>query len=144
MALAEGRIARAIAALDALAARGIDSCRAATLDALRQATFATIPVKELSIVAADGRTLCTDLGNQPEQRKLDLLRAGCGRAATCCSKSCGSATGRSTWSGIRRPGAGTANGLAALIPAELFVAAGFHRGRAAELPRPHADRAAAR
>src|SRR5213079_2228125 len=25
---------------------------------------------ELSIVAPDGRTLCTDVGNQPEQRKV--------------------------------------------------------------------------
>ena len=70
MALSEGRIARAVAALDDLAARGIDSCRVSNVDALRQATFGTIPVKELSIVAPDGRTLCTDVGNQPEQRKV--------------------------------------------------------------------------
>ncbi len=70
MALAEAYIARAVATLEDLAARGIDSCRVANVDALRQTTFATIPVKELSIVATDCRTLCTDVGNQPEQRKV--------------------------------------------------------------------------
>lgn len=70
MVLAEVRVARAIAALDELAARGVDSCRAPHVDAMRQATFAAVPVKELSVVAPDGRTLCTDVGNQPEQRQV--------------------------------------------------------------------------
>ena len=70
MALSDSRIIRTEAALDDLAARGIDSCRVSNVDALRQMTFGTSPVKELSIVANDGRTLCTDVGNQPEQRKV--------------------------------------------------------------------------
>src|SRR4029079_4099383 len=70
MALSEARIARTVAALDELAARNIDSCRVTHVDALRQTTFATTPIKELSIVAPDGRTLCTELGNQPEQLKF--------------------------------------------------------------------------
>src|SRR5207237_2231189 len=82
--------------------------------------FGTTPVKELSIIAPDGRTLCTDVGNQPEQRKvisseplsagnrnlLELVRLG----------------GQSTqWLRIRRPGTGNGNGVAALMPAALFV-----------------------
>jgi len=120
MVLSEARVERTVAALDELAARGIDSCRIAHVDALRQTTFGTTPVKELSIVASDGRTLCTDVGNQPEQRKvisseplsagnrnlLELVRLG----------------GQSTqWLRIRRPGTGNGNGVAALIPAALFV-----------------------
>ena len=120
MALSEARIARAVTTLDELAARGVDSCRVANVEALRQATFGTIPVKELSIVAPDGRTLCTDVGNQPEQRKivsseplgmgsrhvLELVRFG----------------GHSEqWIRIRRPGTATGNGVAALIPATQFV-----------------------
>ena len=70
MVLSESRLDRTVATLDELAARGIDSCRIAHVDALRQTTFGTTPVKELSIVAPDGRTLCTDVGNQPEQRKV--------------------------------------------------------------------------
>src|SRR5688572_22999771 len=70
IALAESRIARAMAALDDLAARGVESCRPANLEAMRQATFATIPVKEISVVAADGRTLCSEFGAPFEQRRL--------------------------------------------------------------------------
>jgi sensor c-di-GMP phosphodiesterase-like protein len=120
MTLTEARIGRAVAALDELAARGIDSCRVTHVDALRQATFAATPVKELSIIAPDGRTLCTDVGNQPEQRKvvsseplsagsrnlLELVRLG-GHA--------------DQWLRIRRPGTGNGNGVAALIPTALFL-----------------------
>jgi sensor c-di-GMP phosphodiesterase-like protein len=120
MTLSESRITRAITALDELAAHGVDSCRVSNVDALRQATFVAIPVKELSIVAPDGRTLCTDVGNQPEQRKvissepltagsrnlLELVRLGAQPAQ---------------WLRVRRPGIGAANGVAALIPATLFV-----------------------
>jgi sensor c-di-GMP phosphodiesterase-like protein len=112
MALSESRIARAVTTLEDLAARGIDSCRVANVDALRQTTFGAIPVKELSIVAPDGRTLCTDVGNQPEQRKvvsseplsadsrtmLELVRFG----------------GQSEqWLRIRRPATGAGNSVAA-------------------------------
>jgi sensor c-di-GMP phosphodiesterase-like protein len=120
IALSEARIARAVAALDDLAARGIDACRPSNVDALRQATFGTIPVKEFSIVAPDGRTLCSDVSSQPEQRKvvsseplaagsrnmLELVRLGEQPAL---------------WLRVRRPGTGMANGVAALIPAMLFV-----------------------
>jgi sensor c-di-GMP phosphodiesterase-like protein len=116
----EGRIARAVTAVDELAARGIDSCRVSNVDALRQTTFGTMSVKELSIVAPDGRTLCTDVGNQLEQRKvvsseplaagsrhlLELVRLG-GQPEQ--------------WVRIRRPGTGAGNGIAALLPAALFV-----------------------
>ena len=139
MALSEARIARAVAALDDLAARGIDSCRVANVDALRQATFATTPVKELSIVAPDGRTLCTDVGNQPEQRKVvssEPLSAG-SRNLLEVVRLGGQPE---QWLRIRRPGAGTGNGVAALIPAALFVPQVSTGRRAAELPCPDADR----
>ena len=120
MALAEARISHAIVTLEEVAARGVDSCRPASVEAMRQATFGATPVKELSIVASDGRTLCTDVGNQPEQRTvvwsepvaaggptlMELVRLG----------------GRSeSWIRIRRPGNGSANGIAALIPTMLFL-----------------------
>jgi sensor c-di-GMP phosphodiesterase-like protein len=120
MALAEARLGRAIGALDELAARGIDSCRASNIEALRQATFAATPVKEISIVAADGRTLCTDVGNQSEAREI----------VSSEPVSPGSRTllevvhlgGRlEQWVRVRRPGAGSANGIAALVPVELFI-----------------------
>ena len=127
LALSEAHIARAVTTLDELVARGIDSCRLGNVEALRQTTFATIPVKELSIVAPDGRTLCTDVGNQPEQRKvvtseplsadsrtmLELVRLG-GQ--------------QEPWLRIRRPASGAGNGVAALIPAKMFIAQGSPAG----------------
>jgi sensor c-di-GMP phosphodiesterase-like protein len=120
MTLVEARIDRTVKTLDDLAARGIDSCRTAHVDALRQATFGSIPIKELSIIGPDGRTLCTDVGNQPEQRKvtsseplapgssilLEVVRLG---------------AQADPWVRIRRPNPATGSGIAALIPAVLFV-----------------------
>ncbi len=62
LALADVRVARVTDSLDDLARRGIESCRPAHLEALRQANFATTPIKELSLLGPDGQTLCTDLG----------------------------------------------------------------------------------
>ena len=50
--------------------RGIDSCQPSHIDALRQATFGATPVKELSIVDPDGRTLCNDVGNRTDARAI--------------------------------------------------------------------------
>ena len=120
MALSDARIARTVSTLDELAARGIDSCRIAHVDALRQATFGTAPIKELSIVASDGRTLCTDVGNQPEQRNVvssEPLSAGSRNLLELVRLG-----GQSVqWLRIRRPGTGNGNGVAALIPTTLFV-----------------------
>jgi sensor c-di-GMP phosphodiesterase-like protein len=120
MTLVDARLAKAVSTLDDLAARAVDSCRTSDIDMLRQATFATPPIKELSIITPDGRTLCTDIGNQPEQRKviaseplepgsqtlLEVVRLG-GLP--------------DQWARIRRPGSAGSNGIAALIPAALFV-----------------------
>jgi len=118
--LAEGRLARAAAALDDLAARGVDGCRASHIEALRQAAFAVTPAKEFSVIAPDGRTLCSDHGstveprsivsseplNDSRQHLLDLVRLG---------------SGGKQWARVRRPGAGESNGVAALIPTEMLV-----------------------
>jgi sensor c-di-GMP phosphodiesterase-like protein len=120
LTLSETRLARTVAALDELASRGIDSCRVSHIDALRQATFETNPIKELSIVAPDGHTLCTDVGNQPERRKIvssEPLSPGSRDLLDLVQLD----EHPAQWLRIRRPGAGTGNGVAALIPAELFV-----------------------
>jgi sensor c-di-GMP phosphodiesterase-like protein len=119
MALAETRIARVTAMLDDLAQRAIDTCRAADLQALQQATFATAPVKEFSIVAADGRTLCSENGAETEPRTiissepltddnrflLDVVRL---------------AAQPGQWVRIRRPAGSSGHAIAALVPAEMF------------------------
>src|SRR5471030_2788786 len=59
IALAESRVTQVIATLDGLAARGVDSCRPSDVEAMRQAAFDTMPVKEIAVVGPDGQTLCT-------------------------------------------------------------------------------------
>jgi sensor c-di-GMP phosphodiesterase-like protein len=120
MVLVEARIARAVAALDQLAARGIDSCRAGNIELLRQATFGATPVKELSIVAADGRVLCTDIGHQPEARKVVSSEPLADGSAILLEMVQLAGNGQ-RWIRVRRPGPGYANGVAALIPSELFI-----------------------
>jgi len=119
IATADGRIGRGIAILEDLARRGVRSCEPADLDALRQATFATTPVKELSIVAPDGATLCSDLGSALEKRevissepiaegspsRLEVVRLGSRQDQIVR---------------ITRPGIDGGNGVAALIPTELL------------------------
>ena len=120
MTLVEARIAKTVTTIEELAARGIDACRTSFVDALRQATFGTTPVKELSIVAADGRTLCTDVGSQLDQRKVissEPLSVGSPMLLEVVRLSAQS----EQWVRIRRPGAGGGNGIAALIPGPLFV-----------------------
>ena len=120
LALSETRLTRALATLDGLASRGINSCQPSHIDALRQATFATIPVKELSIVAADGRTMCTDVGNQPDQRVIvwsELLSQDGGNLLELVRLG----DHPQQWVRIRRSDASGGNDVAALMPAALFV-----------------------
>jgi sensor c-di-GMP phosphodiesterase-like protein len=120
IALAESRIARAAAVLDHLVARGVDSCRSTHIDALRQATFGTTPVKELSIVASDGRTLCTDVGKEAEGRTVLSVEAAAAESPMLL-ETIWLGEGTDRWIRVRRPGSGGANGIGALIPAELFL-----------------------
>lgn len=70
IALAEARVTQVVNALDALAARGVVSCRPGDRETMRKASFDTTPIKEISIIGPDGQTLCTDLGLPLGQRKV--------------------------------------------------------------------------
>ncbi|MEN3350520.1 MAG: hypothetical protein V7632_4155, partial [Bradyrhizobium sp.] len=123
MALSEARVDRVLAAMDDVAKRGIDSCKPAHIEALRQATFTTAAVKEFSIIDPDGRTLCTDVGNQPDQRRVvssEPLAAGSPYLFEVIKLGPGTGIGGS-WVRFRKPGVGGANSVAALVPAVLFV-----------------------
>jgi sensor c-di-GMP phosphodiesterase-like protein len=120
MALAEARIIRAMGILEEVAARGVDSCRSNHVELLRQATFTATPVKELSIVAADSRTLCSDVGNMSELRRIISSEPVTPGSRTLLEVvQIGERPEH--WIRVRRPGGGLANGVAALIPSELFV-----------------------
>jgi sensor c-di-GMP phosphodiesterase-like protein len=60
--LAEGRISLAIGALDDLARRGVMTCGAEHLDALRHSNLDHSGIAEFSVLDQSGRTLCSDLG----------------------------------------------------------------------------------
>ena len=139
MALAEARIGQAVSVLDELAAAGIQSCDASNVEALRRATFRTIPVKELSIVAADGRTLCTDVSDPVGLRKTnssDPMLAG-GKVRLEVLRSRGPARpvdqNPTSWrqSGERHCG---------VDPGQAVRSTGVDTRRAAELSVPDADR----
>ncbi|MBN8966767.1 MAG: CSS-motif domain-containing protein, partial [Rhizobiales bacterium] len=120
LAIAEVRIGKTVDTLNDLAARGVNSCTPNDLAALRRATFTATPIKELSVVGVDGRTLCSDVGGQSGLREvissepLDATRAMLLELVHIDGQ-----PGR--WLRIRRPGPRAANGLAALIPTDLFV-----------------------
>ncbi len=126
IALVDYRIGRAVMMLDELAVRGVASCRADHLDALRAANLGFGAVKEFSILTADGRMLCNDLGAVPGERTvlaaqniaarpdavLELVRIG-------------------DWTKfirVRRPALAGDTVLAALIPADLLVPRTSSRG----------------
>jgi len=119
VALAESRIAQTVHALDALTAVGVDSCRPEDLTLLRQAAFATAPIKEASLLGPGSTMLCSDLGLPPGERKvlsseplygmdnytLDVIQLGKGDRMVR----------------LRRKTESGRNELAALVPAFLFL-----------------------
>ena len=113
--------------LEDLARRRIESCSPAHLEALRQANFATTPIKELSLLGPDGQTLCTDLGIPLGIRKVvssqPLTADG---AAVIEVISLGDR--RRSMIRVRRNGTGIAVELAALMPIELFFPQVSNRG----------------
>ena len=137
----KARIARSVATLDELAARGVDSCRAsqhrcaAPGDVRHHAgqgdcrsspptAARCAPTSEPSARAAQG-----DLPPSALQPDSDVLARG--RAA--------SASVRNSGSGCAGPAPASANGLAALIPAELFVPQVSSRGGPLSFHSPHDD-----
>jgi sensor c-di-GMP phosphodiesterase-like protein len=126
IALVDYRIGRAVTMLDDLATRGVASCRADHLDALRAANLGFGAVKEFSILVPDGRLLCSDLGTVHGEREilstqpvtarpdvtLELLRIG----------------GTTKFVRVRRAAITGDNVLAAMIPADLLVPRTSSRG----------------
>ncbi len=126
LALADARVARVVDSLGELARRGVESCRPAHIDALRQANFATTPIKELSLLGPDGQTLCTDLGIPLGMRKVvssQPLTADGGVTIEVISL----ADRKESMIRLRRNGAGSTV-VAALMPMELFFPQVSNRG----------------
>jgi sensor c-di-GMP phosphodiesterase-like protein len=70
IALTETRLGAAIEAIDDLMRRGVRSCARADLDAMNETSFAVTAIKEVSVVSADGATLCTNLAVPLGERRV--------------------------------------------------------------------------
>jgi sensor c-di-GMP phosphodiesterase-like protein len=120
VAMADARLARIIDSLADLAQRGIDSCRPAHLEALRQANFSTMPIKELSIIDPAGDTLCTDLGIPLGIRKV-LASQPLTAEGDIAIEVISLGDRPESMVRVRRMASGEGNTLAAMAPTELFV-----------------------
>ena len=119
IALAEARVKDAVGALDGLAARGVDSCDPAHIEAMRYAAFITIPVKEIAVVGPDAETLCTHLGLPLGERTMlssELLVGAAGYWFDIIKLATGERMVR-----LRRQVGASPNAVAALVPTTLFL-----------------------
>ena len=115
----EGRIDDAVDALNELVSKGVDSCKPAHLEALRQKVFLSGAIKELALVATNGQTLCTDSGTSTGNRELLVSAATSAKDVMLDVLSIGDLDARMLR--VRRlPSAGKPS-LAALLPASLMM-----------------------
>ncbi len=68
--LAETRLGAAVEALDDLMSRGVHSCAQTDLGLMNDTLFSVTPVKEVSVLGADGATTCTNLGIPLGERQV--------------------------------------------------------------------------
>jgi sensor c-di-GMP phosphodiesterase-like protein len=118
--LAESRIRRTITALTELGHAGVQSCAEGDLQALNTTLFNITPVKELSVVGPAGDTLCTNFGQRVGGREIESSEVFA-FAANVFLDVVRLPGQPELFVRIRRMDPDGANGLAALIPSELFL-----------------------
>ena len=119
LALANARLTMVIEALDGLAARGVNACEPDLLDAMRQAAFSAMPIKEVAIIGPTGQTLCTHLGLPLGQRTIAAstpLEGADGYTIDIVQFQNAKQMVR-----LRRKVGDGPNAIAALVPAGLFL-----------------------
>jgi len=119
IALAEARVRDAVGTLDTLASAGVSSCDQRDMEAMRRAAFSTIPVKEIAVIGADGKTLCNHLGLPPGERNVvssEPLVGASGYRLDIMSLQGGERMVR-----LRRDVGSAQNSISALVPAVLFL-----------------------
>ncbi|AXK80475.1 EAL domain-containing protein [Pseudolabrys taiwanensis] len=124
--LAEVRVAQAITALDRLAADGVASCSPQHIQMMRQAVFATMPVKEMEILSPTGQTLCTHLDlplGKSEILSSEPLPANGGYLLEIVRLDNGGRMVR-----LRRPIGGDGSSIAALLPVAQLMPQVSHQG----------------
>ena len=119
IALANARLTMVIEELDGLAARGVNSCQPAALDAMRQAAFHAMPIKEVAIIGPTGQTLCTHLGLPLGQRTITASAPLIG--ADGYTVDIVQIEDTRQMVRLRRTVGDGPNAIAALMPADLFL-----------------------
>jgi sensor c-di-GMP phosphodiesterase-like protein len=118
--LTNARLGMALAALDNLAAQGVDGCRPDQIEALKKTNLSVAWVKQLSVLGAAGQPLCSDLA-LPGLVKVVASRRVRNSAAEVEVVQLGD-QGR-TMVRLRLPvGPGGATSLAALISPDVLIA----------------------
>ena len=115
----EMRLGQSIAALQDLSARGVDSCKPAHLEAMRQAALLTGPIKQVMLIASNGDALCTDTSG-PVVRQEVLTSAATAPPGIMLEVT--KLPNRSErFLRIRKIGQPDKPGLAVLVPASLLL-----------------------
>jgi sensor c-di-GMP phosphodiesterase-like protein len=70
IALTETRLGAAVEALSDLMSRGVRSCAQSDLDAMNEVSFSVTAIKEVSVIGADGATVCTNLAVSLGERRV--------------------------------------------------------------------------
>jgi sensor c-di-GMP phosphodiesterase-like protein len=121
MSLAETRIIKVAATLNNLAGKAIDSCEPENVEAFRRASFATITIKELSVVGPDGQTLCTDIGVLLGERRIIASQNMTTPSGTIVFDLMQIGARTDDMVRIRLKSGDRGRMLAALMPAEVFL-----------------------
>ena len=116
---AESSLDQTVAAIEELSARGVDSCRPAQVEAMRQATVRIGPIKQIMLIGANGDILCTDTGG-PGAKQQVLTSATTSNPAIVFDVVL-LADRRDRFLRVRKPGPGDKAGLAALVPVSLLL-----------------------
>ena len=119
IALADTRLTAVIAVLDDLVRRGVRSCAQTDLAAMNEASFSVSPVKELSVIAADGATVCTNLAIPLGERVVVSHIASGGDNVLIEVLKIGDR--KDSVVRVRRMGGPEGTGLAVLIPSDMLL-----------------------
>jgi sensor c-di-GMP phosphodiesterase-like protein len=122
----EIRLGQAVAALQDLSARGVDSCRPAHVEAMRRAALLTGPIKQVALIAASGETLCTDAGGLAVRQEVLTSVAAAKPGIVLDVTRLPERAER--FLRIRVAGQPDRPGLAALVPASLLLPQGSAQG----------------
>jgi sensor c-di-GMP phosphodiesterase-like protein len=125
LGIMETRIGQAIDVLDDLARQGVESCRSAQVETLRQTVLSIALIREISIIGADGQTRCTSFGPATGTRSV-VASQQIPSASNLWIDVISLGDGKDNMVRIRRMGDGNANGLGAIILGSQFVS---HRNR---------------